>query len=243
MTEKELRQLIDKICNHPNSAERRKAVNQLLIEVQKLPGLYKSSHLYYLETLNDTLQWITKSICKFQQRPHLSFYESLEKWVNGYLYWRIKDLYLNDKRQYSRERSIDVSINPNDSNPSKLVDQISEKGFEPPTITELDAYLENLRKEKIEAIWQKFERYIEEDPESLLQDCHLNKFPECNCQILAKKLLLEDPPKTLAQIYREFQNLGLDIPDQTIRAHWKNKCLPLLRKVLGDLGYSKDILS
>lgn len=82
----------------------------------------------------------------------------------------------------------------------------------------------------IKEIWQKFEDYVKEDPEKLLRNCHPKKYPDCNCQLLAQKLLLKEPPKRLSQIYREFQNSGVKIPDQTLRSHWKKSVSPYFNK-------------
>ncbi|GBF79175.1 CHAT domain-containing protein [Aphanothece sacrum] len=240
ITDKQLQQLIDRISNNPDpkSSARRKAINRLLKELQQLPGLLRSSNRYYLEALDKTWEWVAQNICNFQQRSHLSLQESLAKWINSYLFWRIKDLYSN--RQYSQEISIDMAFNLNDQNPTSLLDQLSKTGFASPTLSGLDAYIEEQRKKKIQDIFERFERYVEEDPEMLLRKCHPRNFPECHCQLLTKKLLLQEPPERLSQIHREFQNLGVKIPDQTLRSHWKNKCLPLLQNRLESLGYSKD---
>jgi hypothetical protein len=246
ITEKQLiQQLIDRICNNPDptssDSDRRKALNRLLLELQQhLPGLLKSSHPYYLEALDKTWEWVSQNICDFQQRSHLSFQESLAKWVNGTLAWRIKDLYLREQRKYHKEGSLDVPLNFNDQNPTSLLDQLSETGFETPSLSGLDAYLEEIRKKKTQEIFERFEHYVEEDPEMLLRNCHPRKFPECNCRLLAKKLLFKEPPERLSKIHREYQNLGLEIPYQTLSSHWKKKCLPLLQNILESLGYSKD---
>lgn len=238
ITNEKFQTLRARICNNPNltSSDRLQSINRLLFELQELPGLLKSSHPYYLEALDRTWEWVIQNICKFQQRPHLSLQESLVKWINGYLSWRIKDLY----RQNRDVLSLDVFINESSENPSTLLEQISETGFDPPKLSGLDAYLENLRKKEIEKIWQKLERYIEEDPDQILSKLHPRKFPDCNCQVLSQKLLLQEPPERLAQIHREFQNLGVSIPDKTLRSHWKNKCQPCLQTILESLGYSKD---
>ncbi|NET69784.1 MAG: hypothetical protein F6K62_01645 [Sphaerospermopsis sp. SIO1G2] len=120
-------------------------------------------------------------------------------------------------------------------NPSTLLDRISETGFTPPKLTGLDAYLEEQRKEYIFKSWQKLEDYIQEDPEHLLRNCHPKENPDCNCQYLAQKLLLQDPREKLTKIAKK-----LDIIYSTLNSHWKNKCLPLLQKILGDLGYSLE---
>ena len=242
MTDEKFQQLVDKICcnSDPKSSERLRAINRLLRELQQLPGLLKSSHPYYLQALDKTWEYVIKNICTFEKKCHLSLQESLVKWINGYLYWRIKDLYHRQEHQYRKELSLDVDINKNDENPLSFLDQLSETGFEPPTLSGLDAYIETLRKKKNEEIWQKLELYIEEDPEQILQKLHPRKFPDCNCQLLAKKLLLKDPLERLAQIHREYQNLGIEIKDYTLRYHWNNMCKPCLQKILESLGYSKD---
>ncbi len=53
--EQHLRQLIEEVCQHPlKNPKRQKAMNKLLIEIQRLPGLGKSSHPDYLDALNQT---------------------------------------------------------------------------------------------------------------------------------------------------------------------------------------------
>ncbi|HAG84032.1 MAG TPA: hypothetical protein DCL61_23485, partial [Cyanobacteria bacterium UBA12227] len=64
-------------------------------QIQHLPGLARSSHPDYLHALNRTYQWISQNIQNFQPRPP-SVQESLVTWINGYLYWRIRDLYAPD---------------------------------------------------------------------------------------------------------------------------------------------------
>ncbi|NET71699.1 MAG: hypothetical protein F6K62_12410, partial [Sphaerospermopsis sp. SIO1G2] len=95
ISDEQLQQLIESICGtlDPKSAEYRKAINRLLIECQNLPGLLKYSHHLYLEALDKTWEWVIKNICKFQPKPHIPVSKSLVIWINGYLRWRIKDLY------------------------------------------------------------------------------------------------------------------------------------------------------
>lgn len=51
-----LGKLIEAVRQHPSgSLSWRKAMNQLLIEIQQLPGLARSAHPDYLEALDDTL--------------------------------------------------------------------------------------------------------------------------------------------------------------------------------------------
>jgi len=233
----QLRQLIDRICSNLdlNSSDRRQTVKGLLIELERLPGLLKSSHPYYLEALDKTWEWVSKSICNFKQRPNLSLQESLVKWINGYLSWRIKDLYLRQNYQYRDEISLDTPTNPSSENPSTLLEQLSDTDLDSPTLTGLDAYLEANRTRKIQEIFAKFEDYVEQDPEEILRNCHPRHCPQCHCQLLCQKLLFQEPPVRISQLARD-----LGVNHQTIRYHWQAKCLPLLQQILENFGYSRD---
>ena len=235
MTEKQLQELIARICDNPDfqSAKRRRDVNRLLVELQQLPGLRKSSHPLYLEALDLTWEWVSRNICAFEPKPHLSIHESLVRWINGYLGWRITDLYLNQADQHSREFSLDVCINEGSENPLTLLEQLSDTGFETPTLSGIDGYIEKLKNQKIQETLAKLERSVEEDPEQIFQNCHPRQHPNCNCQFLCQRLLFKNPPEKFAHISKE---LGINY--QALISHWKRKCLPLLQKKLEDLGYS-----
>lgn len=237
INDEQLQQLIDKICGSLDreSSEWRKAISRLIFELQQLPGLLKSSHPLYLEALDKTWEWVSNNICKFKPKPYIPVSKSLVTWINGHLSWRIKDLYRNQQRQSNHEESVYVVINQDSENPLMLIDQLSETGFNPPKLTGLDAYLEEQRKKSILTIWQKFELYVQEDPEKLLCKCHPKKYRDCNCQLLSKKRLFTEPPEKFRHISKE-----LGINEQTLISHWKKKCLPLLQKILEDLGYSKN---
>lgn len=65
----ELQRLIDQVCSYPDrSKERQKALNKLLIVIQQLRGIYKSSHPDYPEALNRTWEWLCREIGKFKVR-------------------------------------------------------------------------------------------------------------------------------------------------------------------------------
>ncbi|NET55226.1 MAG: helix-turn-helix transcriptional regulator [Symploca sp. SIO2E6] len=232
-----LRQIIDRICGNLdlNSLDRRRAVNRLLIELERLPGRLQSSDPYYLEALDKTWEWVSKSICTFQQRPHLSLEESLVKWINGYLAWRIRDLYLKQNPQYTKEISLDTPTNPSAENSSTLLEQLSETNLGPPTLTGLDGYLEANRTKIIQEIFARFEDYVEKDPEGILRNCYPRNCHQCHCQLLCQRLLFQETPVKVSQLAR---NLGVN--HQTLRYHWKAKCLPLLQRILERLGYSQD---
>ena len=78
-------------------------------------------------------------------------------------------------------------------------------------------------------------RYIVEDPEGKLRDCHPSGYPQSNCQELAKRRLLNEPPDKWREIA-----LALSVPFGTVTAHWKRKCYPLLQKIVKNLGYQPE---
>ncbi|NES18940.1 MAG: hypothetical protein F6K41_08435 [Symploca sp. SIO3E6] len=234
MTDEQLQGLITRICQHPDSIswERRQAINRLLIRLQQLPGLLKSPHLDYLEALDKTWEWVSRNICQFEPRLHLSIQESLVKWINGYLRWRIKDLYQQgDCQPYS----IDNKINNNGEISTTLGEQISETGLQPPVLSGIDGYIEQRRNQKIQQTALKLELYILEDPQGRLKSCHPRNRPDCNCQFLSQRLLFQDPPQRFSDISRE-----LGINRQTLKSHWERKCKPLLQEIAVSLGYSKS---
>ena len=239
MTDEQLQQLITRICNNSDlqSAKGRKDVDRLLLELQRLPGLITSSHILYLEALDQTWEWVSRNICnfEFERQPYLSIRESLIRWINSYLRRRIQDLYINQANLQSRELSLDVPINDNSENPLTLLDRLSDKGFDIPTIGGFDSYIEKLQNQNIQVAFDNLERYVEEDPEHILQNCHPRKHPNCNCQFLCQKLVFQYPPENFANISREW---GINY--DTLRSFWKRKCLPLLQQKLQEFGYSKE---
>ncbi|MGB2925455.1 MAG: hypothetical protein WBB82_09150 [Limnothrix sp.] len=79
--------------------------------------------------------------------------------------------------------------------------------------------------------------YVEADPKLLLQKCYYsdkNKrdYPDCNCQSLAKQMLIFFTPKP-----EKWKNLALfyDLTVDTLARFWKMKCLFLLSLVVFEL--------
>ncbi len=94
--DEQLRNLIDEVCRYSDpSPERQKALNRLLVVIQQLPGIYRSSHQDYPQALNHTWEWVSRKIGEFEPRPP-SVQQSLVTWINGYLKWRIRDLYAQE---------------------------------------------------------------------------------------------------------------------------------------------------
>ncbi|OCQ95496.1 hypothetical protein BCD67_09685 [Oscillatoriales cyanobacterium USR001] len=232
--DRQLRLLAEKVCSYPaKSLERQKALNLLLVKLQHLPGLLKSSHPDYLEALNRTWEWFSQNICQTFKPSGASFQESLCKWINGYLYWRIRDL-----KSPQTDYSLDNSFKNSESLETYL-DRLPDA--QAPKLSGLDNYLDRLRSEQLQEIVLQLEKYIEEDPERKLRNCYPRKHPNCNCQFLTQRLFLQNPADKMADIIRELQLKDPNVKDQTVRSHWNKKCKPLLQEIAVNLGYSPEI--
>ena len=235
-TEIRLRELIAKICENSTSlteSERKRLIHRLLIRVEKLPGLRKSSHLDFLEALDKTYWWLSRNICQFDSSLHksLSYEKGLTRWINSYLFGRIKDLY----RQIPfSQYSLDQLINQGNEDDLTWLDQLPTNP-KLPTLDGLEIYIERLQKEKTQDVFLKFEFYVERDFDQRLQNCHPRHFPSCNCQMLCQRILLKNSPDKVSDISREF---GINY--QTLKSHWERKCKPLLQEILVELGYCSE---
>lgn len=226
MDELHLQKLIEQICQSPeDSRERNRLMDRLILEFSKDQKLVKSSHPDYLEAVNDTWLWLCKIICKNIVNQELNR-ESLLKIINRYLYWRILDLYRRDKGVFF---SLDVIVST-DGIITTLGEMLPAKD-----VNGIDDYLEKLQLQAMEKITLQLENYIEEDPESKLRNTYIRKVPDCNCQFLAKKLLLKDPPEKMSNIASK-----LNISQQTIYSFWKRKCLSILQEIAIELGYKAE---
>ena len=227
MMDEKLEQLTEAACKFPaGSQEWRKAMHRLLVELQQLPGIKKSSHPDYLEALNQTFGWVSRNICKeFVSRGCLEV--SLVNWINGYLYWRVRDLYSSKS---SDSVSLDMPIGSQRENP--LIEQLSQTNLKTPTLSGLDGYIEQLQQQKKQRIVMNLELYIEQDPQEKLVSCHPKAYPQCNCQLLIQKRYLQNPPVTFGEIAQK-----LNLPLTKLTNHWYGRCKPLLQAIAHDLGY------
>jgi len=173
-------------------------MNLLLMEIQRLPGLGKSPHPDYLDALNRTLEWVNRQLCQDFNAHKPLVQKRLLQWINSYLYWRIKDLYLQGKS----DRSLDAPIGDNQTETS-LLELLPTTGFAIPTRTGLDGYIEQIEREQQQVVGLKLEQYVEQDPKEKLRNCHLQTYPNCNCWSLSSRVLLKDPPDKFSAIAKE----------------------------------------
>ncbi|WP_071192000.1 hypothetical protein [Trichormus sp. NMC-1] len=224
--EERLTTLITQVGQHPpKSIKWRLAMNRLLLEIQRLPGLAKPSHPDYLAALNRTFEWVSSNISRFEPYSG-SVVESLEKWINSYLYRRIQDLSLPKK---NAPLSLDAPIK-SDFGEVTLLDKLPNF-----TLSGLDGLIENSQRETTQRIGLELELYIEQDPEGKLKNSYPSTSAQCNCQFLSQRRVLKEPPDKFADIEKE-----LSIPYTTVYSHWKRKCEPILKKIAEDLGYKQE---
>ncbi len=242
--DEQLRKLIDEVCCYPDpSPERQKALNRLLIVIQQLPGIYKSGHQDYLAALNQTWEWVSRKICEFEARSPSdsvrvasrregvspSLQQSLVIWINGYLKWRIKDLYIPDSKYTI---SLDRLTRNDEGDETTLLNILPDRQSATISLDLLDIKIAQIQETERQYLGNRIRQYIQQDEEGKLTASHPRKNPECHCHLLAMRLLLENPPHKIADIARE-----LNISNQTLYSHWKKNCLPLLREIGMNFGY------
>ena len=228
----------------------RKAMNQLLLAVQQLPGLARSNHPDYFEALNDTLMRLSEEIREFVPTGS-SVENSLVAWINRKLRLKYQVMELHglprDRSSRTRAKTALEEFKTQARQPPLSLDtpigQDSSETFaehlpdqEPATLWELEAAIAQAQaQQNTLRVGSQLTQYIQQDPEGTLRNCHPSAHPACNCQVLSQRLLLKHPPDKLANLAREF-----NINYHTLNWHWKNKGIPLLRSIAQNLGYPPD---
>jgi hypothetical protein len=226
-TEDRLQQrLADVLAAPPQSAARAKAMGQFLRLVMHLPGINRVNHQDYLLALNQTWEWMSRNIDEFKPSTN-SLERDLSVWINGYLYWRIRDLYASASTKQPQ-----VSLNEEIFEGETYLDLLSESGFSNLTLGTLDDSIYLLQQQEYRKIATQIETWIQFDPDRKLQSCHPRGCDRCHCQILSYRLIIKDPPDSFTDIAKD-----LDIPYQTLVSHWKRSCLKILQAQAQNLGY------
>lgn len=224
--EEQIKEAIALIRNcDSQSLQRQKSLNRLLWLIQQLPEIYRSSHQDYPEAYNRTLEWICHNIDYFEPK-HESIKKSLIVWINGYLKWRIRDLYITD-HTYDPQR---VYPQPNEESNIDPLENISDSRF---SLSLLDRHIAEIQTEQQNRLGIAISNYIKQDRDQNLTNTYPRQHRQCNCQCLAIRLLLQQPPEKISEIARE-----LKVSNQTLYSHWKHKCLPLLQSIGEQLGGS-----
>ncbi|MBW4467730.1 MAG: hypothetical protein KME07_20070 [Pegethrix bostrychoides GSE-TBD4-15B] len=186
--------------------QRERCLSKLLMQIQQSPRLLRNRHPDYYDALDRTLLWVAKKIEGFEpDKPPPTQSEDFMKWVNRYLSWRITELYRSDGR--------------NDIAKSNIPDPT-------PSLSSLDKLIKDLQAKQLKRTGQEIRTYIEQDPEGILGSCHLRQNSAYNCQVLAVRIHLQEPPATVRAVAAEF-----GVREQALYTHWRTKCQPLLRLI------------
>jgi hypothetical protein len=212
----------------------RGTMSRFLTVLQYLPEFSKYTQAgrpsYFLDALNQTWSWVSREIHTFEPRT-VSLRQDLTRWINGYLYWRIKDLAVKEN-----EPGISLDqpyLGEEGDGTLSWIDRVDEDrnllrhGTQSVALSGLDRYIIQIQTEETRKKILDLELYIEHDPEGKLCNSYPRNYPKCHSQLLAQRLLLQHPPDKLSEIAREF-----NINYQTLNSHWKAKTLPLLRNLI-----------
>jgi hypothetical protein len=232
------------------SSEQQKAMQQLLRLIPNLKGIYKHSDpiIDYQTAFNMSLEsismeklaenqkiisgkYLRRFINKFQVNIDVVKVDDIRKRFVTSFNRIIKNKIFDTYRQLkSQPISLDVPISEEKST-TILLDIITNEE----TLTGVDLIIAAELQESRDNIGKEIWKYIEEDPDNKLKNCHPREYINANCQELAIRLLLKNPPDKLTNISKD-----LGINHQTLNAHWKRRCLPLLQEIGKNFGYEQE---
>ncbi|MCC0179350.1 hypothetical protein I4641_20525 [Waterburya agarophytonicola K14] len=138
-----------------DTTQKQKCLNRLLFLIQQLPGIYSASHQDYPEAYNRTLEWACKNIDRFEPTTD-SISRSMVIWINGYLKWRIRDLYISDN-SYDPHR---VYPSSREDNEADLIETIADPQI---SLSLLDTQIAQMQAEKEARIGNAIANYIKQD--------------------------------------------------------------------------------
>jgi len=215
---------------------RQKLLSRLLGYIQQSPDLWWDSHQDYAAALNKTLGWVCNHLEGFDPGDR-SPSTALINWVNGHLKWRILDLKssrslpeddrtdkdINKIRQIGlRPVELDKALADDQGNQTAQGTTVPDPGQGGASL--LDCWIEQLQQQQRRNMGREIRRYLETDPDGLLQGCSPRNLPDCHCGELTRRIHLAVPPETVRDIAK-----ALNLPEQTFYTHWRTKCLPLLQ--------------
>lgn len=246
MTERDeqLRRLIQGVLGP--GGERSQDMGRLLARVPTLPGIIKNSHPDYLDALNKTLEYVRVNIkvfiIKFKVDIDREHPENLRTkfviWFNGYLRYRILDLY--------RTKPLPASLDaPAFSEKVSFLEVLPDVGFNAPLLDGIESLIEKSQTDRTQRKALILELYIEQDYLQKLSGCHPRNCLACNCQTLLKAMYLTSPGNLVSlkegkiaaekKISARSLAKSFDINEQTLHTHWRTKCRPLLNEILADI--------
>ena len=200
-TDLSLQKLIDEACSHQSaSLQRRKALNRLFRAVYKSRRTWRGTGDFYEEALAKTMMYVSEKLCESYDTERGSFFS----WFNTCLRSRYKDEIRADQRKRSHRQSL------KQDNDGELIDPLDQ------IASGIDATL-------LVEVWDAFVKWLEDDPDTILQACHVEGNSKANCQFLAYLRLF---------LGKEWKEIAMEVgsPRGTVSTHWCRKCDFLMRE-------------
>lgn len=210
----ELRQLAQKACVCPkDSVERQRSLDQMIRYLIASGKLWRRADLPeddYKDILQRSWIYFCCNLCEATTAtaPYNPDRASVLTWINAYIKMRVLDTYL--ELEWKRRNQ----IQPLTFAEGEMLDPIEllpAPAEPPPMLRELLVWVEQNR--------------------GMLERLHVRHRPDIHARMLILRRLPTDetPWQQLAQ---EF-----DVPEQTLRGFYRQKCLPQLRAAGKQLGY------
>lgn len=138
--------------------------------------------------------------------------------------------------QYRKLKRQPFTFSLDAPNKSKTGEEFDAEGMaDDTTEVGIEQLIEREQAENKQRIGHQFWKYIEDDPDGKLRNSYPDNKPEANCHVLARRLLLKDPPDKFSVIAKE-----LNINYQTFKSHWKRTGLPLIKEIALKFGYQPE---
>lgn len=202
-----LTDLAQAVCQHPpGSRERKRALNQLIREIQKSGKLwhdYRDPDIYD-EALQITWEYFCKNLCEATTtKPFDPQESSITTWFNKHLKWRLYDLHTKKTTDWQQRKWSQVVFDP--ENPIDPMMNIPDSRHDVPPILEV------------------IQAWLEADTEPRLDAIHVKGRPEITARLLIQRHL---PPEV------SWKEVGeeVDYPPQLLASFYHRRCLPLLRE-------------
>ncbi len=213
-----LLKVLKDVLHYPTgSRERDRAVGSLMKLIPHLPGVLKDQYprIDYQKALFRAYEGVCLNLGSFLQRVNLDIETAEAKVVREAFVKRfnliIKSNFDYLYRRFKYEVSLDIPINQEEDDIT-----FADELYAPAIMG-----IEGLMQQERQHFALELMVYIETDPEGKLRNCYPHQYPQFNCQELAKRRLLKDPPDEWKKIADE-----LNVPFGNV-AHWRRKCLPL----------------
>ncbi|WP_293349843.1 MULTISPECIES: hypothetical protein [unclassified Microcoleus] len=238
--DKQLRELLQLLKDsQQGSQEQERFKNQLCKLIPHLPGSRKyrepDAKIDFDGALNEAYGGFFKTLPAFLQGIDLDniaddvLRTRVVKRFNKIIQLKILDQYRKLKRQ-PFTFSLDA---PNKSKKGEDFD--SEGMADDSTEVGIEQLIEQEQAKNQQRIGRELWQYIEDDPDGKLRNSYPDNKPEANCQVLARRLLLKEPPDKFSVIAKE-----LNINYQTLNSHWKRTGLRLVKEIALKFGYQPE---